>query len=157
MSYFPHDTMDIVQPDEPELLEETQIVGPARYPFRWSMNVIEMLLAIGSGIGAALLIADVGTPPDSDLPLDLHGWTLPAVWLLVMVFLPSVVAVLAVSKRDPSGPAAVLGASALLGVELLVQIPFVGLSWLQLIAAVLGASAAAMAVVARAAVTGHKL
>ena len=150
MTYFPPDLMDIVVPEE---LDHQQIsetsAAPGDYPFRQLMNIIEIVLGAGAAAGAMQLLAGVATPPNDQLPFGLHSWTWPAVWLLATVCVPSVVAAVALSRRSASGPALVLVATVLLGVELLVQIPFIGLSWLQLVVGMLGASAAGMAIVAR--------
>lgn len=148
MTYFPHDVLDMV---EATPLEVSTTAPPrTEYAFRRSMGVIEVVLAAAATVGVVQLLADVGAPPDSDIPFGLHSWIWPAIWLLVMVLLPSAHAAFALLRRWGSGPALVLMASALLAVELLVQIPFVGPSWLQLGVGLLGASAATMAVRARA-------
>ena len=150
MTYFPHDVMDLVQPEQLDHLPISEsATAPRDYPFRRSMDVIELVLATAAAVGAIQLGAGFVTPPDSELPFGLHSWFWPAMWLLATVCVPSLLAAAALSRRAASGPALVLTATVLLAVELLVQIPFVGLSWLQLIVALLGASAAAMAVVAR--------
>jgi hypothetical protein len=64
------------------------------------------------------------------------------------VAVPSTVAAWLAWRRSPHAPTAVLVASALLAVELLVQIPFVGPSMLQ---AVMGTVAIVLAVLALAA------
>jgi hypothetical protein len=70
---------------------------------------------------------------------------LPAGWLFLTVALPSGLAAWLAWRRSPWTPVAVLLASALLATELLFQVPFLGLSVLQL---VFGAVAIGMAVVA---------
>jgi len=150
MTYFPHDVMDIVEPTEPDLLEVGPLrPAPADYAFRRSMTVIEITLATAAAIGAVLFFADVAVPPDDQLPSGLDNWVWPAIWLIGTVCVPSAIAAIALSRRASSGPLLVLLATALLGVELVVQIPFVGLSWLQLLVALSGVSAAVMAIVAR--------
>lgn len=150
MTYFPHDVMDLVEPDEAELLRVAQPASaPSTYRFRRSMTAIEIALAAAAAVGAVQLITNVATPPDDQLPYGLHSWAWPAVWLLATVCAPAAVAAVALSRRASVGPSLVLVATALLGGELLVQIPFIGLSWLQLAVGLLGACAAAMAIVAR--------
>lgn len=87
------------------------------------------LAALG---GSIMLASGEGAPPVDDLePLGLHDWTLPAAWLFASVAVPwTVVAVLA-HRRRRATPIAVLVASGLLVVELVVQIPFVGLNPMQ--------------------------
>lgn len=99
------------------------------------------LAALG---GAGLLVAGTFTPPVSDLdPLGLDSWLLPGLWLAASVAVPcGVTAVLAWRRSARTGLAALV-AAALLAVELLVQIPFVGLDLLQ---AVMGVVAVALAV-----------
>jgi hypothetical protein len=77
-------------------------------------------------------------------PLGLSSWTLPAGWLFLSVAVPSGLAAWLAWRRSLWAPPAVLLASALLATELLVQIPFLGFSVLQLI---FGAVAIGMAVV----------
>lgn len=114
-------------------------------PFRRTMIVVESLVGLGGLAGSVQLLAGVATPPVSVLrPLGLSSWTIPAGWLFVSVVLPSAVAAWLAWRRSPWAPVAVLVASALLATELFVQIPFLGLSFLQLI---LGTVAIGMAVV----------
>jgi hypothetical protein len=116
------------------------------YPFRRAIVVIETLVALGGLAGSIQLLAGVATPPVSALrPLGFSSWTLPAGWLFLSVAVPSGVAAWLAWRRSAWAPAAVLLASALLVIELLVQIPFLGFSILQLI---FGAVAIGMAVVA---------
>lgn len=151
MTYFPHDVLDLVV-DESDHLQISE-TGPARreYRFRRSMSAFEIVLATAALVGAVQLFADVATPPDSQLPFGLHSWVWPAVWLLATVCVPSALAAVALVRRSRSGPSFVLAATCLLGVELVVQIPFIGLSWLQLVVGLPGACAAAMAIAARTA------
>ena len=117
------------------------LVGAWRY--RRSFILIESLVAAGAVVGALQLATGTATPPVSDLkPLGLTSWTLPAVWLFASVAMPSSVAAWMAWRRARSTPNVVLFASAALGIELIVQMPFVGPSWFQLI---FGALAIAMA------------
>lgn len=115
------------------------------FAFRRTIVVVESLVGLGGLAGSVQLLAGVATPPVSVLrPLGLSSWTIPAGWLFVSVVLPSAVAAWLAWRRSPWAPVAVLVASALLATELFVQIPFLGLSFLQLI---LGTVAIGMAVV----------
>jgi hypothetical protein len=116
-----------------------------KLPFRRTIVVVESLVGLGGLAGSVQLLAGVATPPVSVLhPLGLSSWTLPAGWLFVSVVLPAAVAAWLAWRRSPWAPVAVLVASALLATELLVQIPFLGPSFLQLI---FGTVAIGMAVV----------
>jgi len=113
------------------------------YPGRWAFVVAEGAIALAGVAGAVQLAAGRFTPPVSDLDaLGLDGWTLPGVWLFATVAIPSGAAAWLAWRRSPAAPTAVLIASGLLAVELVVQIPFIGPSVLQ---GVMGASAAALA------------
>jgi hypothetical protein len=115
------------------------------FPFRWTIVVVQSLVALGGLAGSIQLLAGLATPPVSVIsPLGLSSWALPAAWLFSTVALPSALAAWLAWRRSPRAPAAVLLASALLAIELLVQIPFFGVSVLQLI---FGAVAIGMAVV----------
>jgi hypothetical protein len=115
------------------------------YPFRRTIVVVESLVGLGGLAGSIQLLAGVATPPGSVLSsLGLSGWALPAGWLFLTVAVPSGLAAWLAWRRSVWAPPAVLVASALLATELLVQIPFLGFSVLQLI---LGAVAIGMAVV----------
>jgi hypothetical protein len=114
-------------------------------PFRRTIVVVESLVGLGGLAGSVQLLAGVATPPVSVLsPLGLSSWALPAGWLFLTVALPSALAAWLAWRRSPWAPAGVLLASALLAIELLVQIPFLGFSVLQLI---FGTVALGMAVV----------
>jgi hypothetical protein len=106
-------------------------------------------VALGGAAGTVQLLAGIATPPDSALdPFErfgVSGWELPALWLFASVAVPSAVAAAAALHGSPRTPQWVLLASALLAVELLVQMPFLGLNVLQ---AVFGTVAVAMAVLA---------
>ena len=117
------------------------------YPFRRTIVVVESLVGLGGLAGSIQLLAGVATPPVSVLsPLGLSSWALPAGWLFLSVAVPSGLAAWLAWRRSVWAPPAVLLASALLATELLVQIPFLGFSVLQLI---FGAVAIGMAVVGR--------
>jgi len=113
--------------------------------FRPTIVVVETLVGIGGLAGSIQLLAGAATPPVSVLtPLGLSSWTLPAGWLFITVAVPSGLAAWLAWRRSVWAPVAVLLASALLVTELLVQIPFLGFSILQLI---FGTVAVGMAVV----------
>jgi hypothetical protein len=100
--------------------------------FRWVFVGVEAFILLGAVSGVVQLWSGAYTPPVSDLePLGLDSWRLPAVWLLVTVAVPSAVALVAALRRWPRTPEIVLVACALLLVEVLVQVPFVGPSALQ--------------------------
>lgn len=101
------------------------------FPLRRTIIGVESALALAGAAGAGQLIAGVSTPPVSDLPLGLTSWVVPGVWLFATVAVPSGTAAVLALRRSPHAPTAVVAGSALLGVELLVQIPFVGPSALQ--------------------------
>jgi hypothetical protein len=114
-------------------------------PFCRTIVVVESLVGLGGLAGSVQLLAGVATPPVSVLsPFGLSSWALPAGWLFLTVALPSALAAWLAWRRSPWAPAGVLLASALLAIELLVQIPFLGFSVLQLI---FGTIAIGMAVV----------
>ena len=116
---------------------------PGTHRFRWFFIVVEGLVAVGAVGGAVQLITGTAVPPIDDLePLGLTSWVLPGVWLFASVAVPSTVAAWLAWQRSSHAPIAVLVASTLLAVELLVQIPFVGPSMLQV---VLGTVAIALA------------
>ena len=115
------------------------------FPFRRTIIAVESLVGLGGMAGSIQLLAGVATPPVSVLtPLGLSSWALPAGWLLLTVAAPSGLAAWLAWRRSRWAPPAVLLASALLAAELLVQIPFLGFSLLQLI---FGAVAIGMAFV----------
>jgi hypothetical protein len=115
------------------------------FPFRRTIVAVESLVGLGGLAGSIQLLAGVATPPVSVLsPMGLSSWALPAGWLFLSVAVPSGLAAWLAWRRSQWAPPAVLLASSLLATELLVQIPFLGFSLLQLI---FGAVAIGMAVV----------
>ena len=112
-------------------------------PHRRTFIIVESLVALSGLAGAVQLMAGVATPPNSDLPLGLSSWVLPGFWLFGTVALPAAIAGLLAYRRSPYAPLAVVLASVTMAVEVLVQIPFIGLNPLQAVfgglAAVLGA------------------
>jgi hypothetical protein len=123
--------------------------SPAATPtrrHRRPMVAIESAMAVFGLGGGIMLISGHGTPPVEALtPLGLSSWVLPGVWLTTSVALPSAVAAYLAWQGSPSAPRAVMVASALLAVELLVQIPFLGVNGLQAAMASIGGTAAALA------------
>ena len=118
--------------------------------FRWLFIVVEGLVAVGGIGGTVQLITGTAAPPVEDLePLGLTSWVLPGLWLFASVAVPSTVAAWLAWRRSPHTPNAVLVASALLAVELLVQIPFVGPSLLQAVFGTVAIVLAVLALVAR--------
>jgi hypothetical protein len=121
--------------------------------FRWTIVVVESLVVLGGLAGSIQLLAGLATPPVSVIsPLGLSTWALPAAWLFSTVALPSALAAWLAWRRSPRAPAAVLLGSALLAIELLVQIPFLGFSVLQLIFGTVAIAMAVVGLLARSAV-----
>jgi hypothetical protein len=107
---------------------------------------IESAMAVFGLGGGLMLMSGYGTPPVEALaPLGLSSWVLPGVWLTASVAVPSATAACLTWRRSPSAPRAVMVASALLAVELLVQIPYLGVNGLQAAMALIGGTAAALA------------
>ena len=123
----------------------SEVASPtSRTPAPWRRTLLGLtaVTALGAWVGAAQLLTGTFTPPVSDLePLGLTSWTLPGIWLLASVALPCTVAAVLAWRGSRLYPVASLLAGVLLVVELLVQIPFVGLDPLQ---AVMGAVALAV-------------
>ena len=114
-------------------------------PFRRTIVAVEAAVCLSGLAGSIQLLAGVATPPTSVLsPLGLSSWAFPAGWLFLSVALPSGLAAWLAWQRSVWAPTAALVASALLAIELLVQIPFLGPSILHVI---FGAVAVGMAVV----------
>lgn len=114
-------------------------------PLRAVFVGVEGLVGMAAVAGTGQLLADIATPPDKDLPFGWQDWTVPGVWLFATVALPSLLAAALALRASRWTADAVIGASTALAVEVLVQIPFVGPSILQLIC---GAVAIVMAVLA---------
>ncbi len=93
-----------------------------------------------------MLVSGRGTPPVAVLePLGLTSWVLPGWWLTASVAVPSAAAAYLAWRGSRSTPTAVWVASGLLAVELLVQIPLLGVNGLQASMALVGATAAGLA------------
>jgi hypothetical protein len=122
----------------------------AALPFRRTIVVVETLVCLSGLAGSVQLLAGAATPPISVLsPLGLSSWTLPAGWLFLTVALPSGLAAWLAWRRSVWAVPAVLLARALLAIELLVQIPFLGLSILQAIFGAVAVGMAAMGLLTR--------
>jgi hypothetical protein len=122
----------------------------AALPFRRTIVVVETLVSLSGLAGSVQLLAGAATPPVSVLsPLGLSSWTLPAGWLLLTVAVPSGLVAWLAWRRSVWAAPAVLLASALLAIELLVQIPFLGFSILQAIFGVVAVGMAAVGLLAR--------
>lgn len=108
-----------------------------------ALGAVAGLTSLAAWIGAVQLAVGLYAPPVADLqPLRLHSWLLPAIWLAASVAVPClIVTVLAVRRSLRTGWAALV-AALLLAVELVVQVPFVGLDPLQ---AVMGTTALVIA------------
>jgi hypothetical protein len=132
------------------IVEQCPVVTPSRR-HRWSMIGIESAMAVFGLGGGIMLMSGNQTPPVAALaPLGLSSWVLPGVWLIASVAVPSAAAAYLAWRGSPAAAKAVLAASALLGVELLVQIPFLGVNGLQVAMALIGGTAADLAWRARA-------
>jgi hypothetical protein len=119
------------------------------WPHRRALALLAGLTSIAGIAGSIQLLAGVATPPAGDLPPGLSTWVLPGLWLLASVGIPSCLAAVLVWRRSPWGPPAALVAAAALTLELLVQIPFIGLSVLQLVFGLVAAAMALLAIRAR--------
>ncbi len=108
---------------------------------RLPLALLAGLTSAGAVAGAAQLIFGIAAPPTEQLPPGLSSWVLPGCWLLLSVGLPCGTTAVLAWRRSSHAPRSALVASGALGVELLVQLPFVGFNVLQpvfgLVAAVL--------------------
>lgn len=101
---------------------------------RWrrTLGTTAAVTSLAAVVGAVQLVTDTYTPPVSDLePLGLSSWALPGLWLAASVAVPCAATALLAWRGSARLGAAAIAAGGLLGVELLVQIPFVGLDPLQ--------------------------
>jgi hypothetical protein len=107
---------------------------------------IETAMAVFGLGGGIMLIAGQGTPPVAAISsLGLSAWVVPGLWLTASVAVPSGTAAYLAWRGSSWTPRAVLLASGLLAVELLVQVPFLGVNGLQVAMATIGGTAAALA------------
>jgi hypothetical protein len=96
------------------------------------LAVLAGLTSAAAWVGVAQLVLGVYTPPVADLePLGLDSWLLPGLWLAASVAVPCLVVAVMAGRRSPRAGWAALVAAGLLAVELVVQVPFVGLDPLQ--------------------------
>ncbi len=120
------------------------------YPFRGVFVAAESLICAGAVAGTWQLLTDTFTPDVAVLkPLGLRTWRLPGLWLFATAAAPAGAAAWLAWRRSPRAPDAVLSASALLALELGVQIPFLGLNPLQPAVGVPAAALAGLALRAR--------
>ena len=118
--------------------------------FRTPILALEGLLAVGGAVGTVQLMAGTDAPDLGVLePLGLATWRLPALWLFLTVVVPSTWAAWLAWGRSPRAPTVVLLGAATLGIELVVQIPFLGWSVLQAIFGVVAVGLAVLALQAR--------
>ncbi|UWZ47793.1 hypothetical protein [Dactylosporangium matsuzakiense] len=111
-------------------------------PWRRTLGLVAGVTSVAAIGGAVQLITGTYTPPVSDLePVGLHSWVVPGLWLAASVAVPCACVTLLAWHRSPRVGTAAIVAGLLLGVELVVQIPFVGLDVLQ---AVMGIVALAL-------------
>lgn len=130
-------------------VQSSPVATPTR-GHRHLMVTVESAVALFGLGGGIMLMSGHGTPPlDALAPLGLSTWALPGVWLTASVAVPSGAAAYLAWRGSSSAPRAVLVASALLAVELLVQIPFLGVNGLQASMALVGGTAAVVAWLAR--------
>lgn len=128
-----------------------QRTAPATgYPFRRTFVAADGLIAASGLAGTVMLLTNTYVPDVSALrSLGLHSWTLPGLWLFASVAAPSALASLLAARRHERAPEAVMLASTLLVVELVVQLPFLGFDPLQPIMGVPALVLAGLAVRAR--------
>ena len=137
-----------IRSEHSDSVRTSAVAGP--YPYRFVLIAAESTLFLGALAGAVQLVNGAFTPPIADLaPLGLSNWTLPALWLFASVGVPSGLATWLAWERSSLAPTAALWSSALLTIELLVQIPFVGPSALQAALGIAGAGIAATAIKSR--------
>ncbi len=125
------------------------VLAPSRRHRRTLLAMESAMAAFGLG-GGIMLMSGNGTPPvEAISSLGLSSWVLPGVWLTASVAIPSAGAAYLAWRGSQWTPRAVMVASGLLAVELLVQIPFLGVNGLQAAMALIGGTAAALAWQAR--------
>jgi hypothetical protein len=116
------------------LMRTDETVIEASLPHRRLIVGVESFVAVGGLMGSVQLMSGTFTPPVSDLePLGLSSWVLPGFWLVASVVVPSGMAAWLAWRRSRWARVAVPVASVLLGIEVLVQIPFVGFNAMQLV------------------------
>jgi hypothetical protein len=130
--------------------KEQPSVIASGHPFRKIFVAVESFVAVGGVVGTVMLLSGRGTPSVSVLePIGLRSWVLPGLWLFATTVVPSSAAAVLAWHRSPLAPTAVLVASTLLAVELLVQLPFLGFSAFQAVFGAIAIGTAALALLAR--------
>ena len=100
--------------------------------WRRTLGWLAGVTSLAAAAGAVQLVTGVYTPPVEDLqPLGLRSWVLPGVWLGLSVTVPCAAAAWLALRREPRVGLVSVCAGLLLLLELVVQIPFVGLDPLQ--------------------------
>ena len=129
-----------------QLLNSSSAKVTPKRRHRMTLLTIESAMAVFGLAGGVMLMAGQGTPPvEAISALGLSSWVLPGVWLIATVAVPSSVAAYLAWRGSTKTPTAVLIASSLLALELLIQIPFLGVNALQAVMALIGGVAAALA------------
>lgn len=111
---------------------ERQVRATRVLSWRRTLGWLAGVTSVAAAAGAVQLVTGFYTPPVEDLePLGLRSWVLPGVWLGLSVAAPCAVVACLALRRDPRVGLASVVAGLLLLLELVVQIPFVGLDPLQ--------------------------
>lgn len=114
-----------------------------------ALAAVTAVTSVAAVVGSVQLVTGTFTPPVTDLaPLGLDTWVLPGLWLFATVAVPCGVVAVSAWRRSPETGSRAFAAAALLVLELVVQIPFVGPDPLQL---VMGAVAVLVVALGRAA------
>lgn len=148
--------MTAVQPQPASAQHEAeQPANKVNHPLRRTIIAAASLLALAGAAGVYQLATITFAPPIEPLaPWGIRSRLLPAGWLFATVVVPSGAAAWLAWRRSPATPRMVMVSAIALGVELVVQIPFVGFSPLQV---VMGAVAVGMALIGwKVARTGWK-
>ena len=133
-----------------QIVESSPTVVAPKRRHRRTLLAMESAMAVFGLGGGVMLMSGHGTPPvEAISSLGLSSWVLPGVWLTASVAIPSALAAHLAWRGSQWTPRAVMVASGLLAVELLVQIPFLGVNGLQAAMALIGGTAAALAWQAR--------
>jgi len=119
------------------------------WPYRRVLMIAEGLIALSALAGSVQLMVAGGGPFDAELPWGLPNGLIAGLWLFSLVAVPAAVASWLCWGRSTYGPTAVLIASTGLGVDVVAQIPFVGLHVLQLVFGLIAVGMALIAVAAR--------
>jgi hypothetical protein len=101
-------------------------------PLRRTLVAVQAVLATCGAAGALQLGLGIATPPISTIEgIGLTSWDLPALWLFTTVAVPAGVGALFAWRGVSVAPLAAVVTGVALLVELLVQMPFLGLNVLQ--------------------------